>query len=151
MGLGKTVEMLALILSNPKLKRKRTDSNDTTAGKSQDRKQIDNILKMNFFLVLRPKLKAKEILRCVCSRTKTRKTIQCQRCLYFQHENCVAKYSLKPIVNYICPECWKLELPIQSSTTFIVSPPSIKMQWNEEIQKHIGNSHFRVSISQVTC
>lgn len=110
-------------------------------------KQIDNILKLSFFPVLHPKLEAKEILRCVCSRTQRRKAIQCQRCLYFQHENCVAKYSLKPIVNYICPECWKLELPIQSSTTFIVSPPSIKMQWNEEIQKHIGNSHFRVSIA----
>lgn len=145
MGLGKTVEMLALILSNPNLKRKRMDTEKRPAGESQDRKEMDKISKLSFFLVLSKKLQKKEVLRCVCSLTQTGNKIQCSRCLYFQHEKCVTKYSLRPIVNYICPECWKSEAPIQSSTTFIVSPPSIKMQWNEEIQKHIANSSFRVS------
>ncbi|KAJ6644542.1 E3 ubiquitin-protein ligase SHPRH, partial [Pseudolycoriella hygida] len=127
MGLGKTVEMLALILTNRNLKRKRTSSSMTET-------------------VPVKKLGAKEILRCICIKSKRHNAIQCKNCLYFQHVSCVAKYSQKPIVNYICPECWKLEPLVDSSTTFIVSPTSIKMQWNEEIVKHIANDNVRVLI-----
>lgn len=101
-------------------------------------------LKLISLVELYPKLTRNEVVRCICSNSNTRKVIQCPSCLHFQHENCVAKYSLKPIVNYICPECWKFEPLIDSSTTFIVSPPSIKMQWHDEIEKHISNSNFRV-------
>ncbi|KAJ6623775.1 hypothetical protein Bhyg_17172 [Pseudolycoriella hygida] len=88
------------------------------------------------------KLGAKEILRCICHKSKGHNAIQCKNCLYFQHVSCVAKYSQKPIVNYICPECWKLEPLVDSSTTSIVSRTSI-MQWNEEIVKHIANDNVR--------
>ncbi|KAG4066978.1 hypothetical protein HA402_007726 [Bradysia odoriphaga] len=146
MGLGKTVEMLALILTNPNRNRTRSDFNHHEAGKFNIVNDICKILRQISLAELHQKLKKNQILKCVCTNGNTRKTVQCPRCLYFQHEVCVAKYSVKPIVNYICPECWKLEPLTHSPSTFIVSPPSIKMQWQDEIQKHIADTKFRVLI-----
>lgn len=83
---------------------------------------------------------------CICRDTKSNDMVlQCSKCLFWQHAKCVAKYSNQPILNYICPKCWKLEEPVHSMTTFIACPSSIKGQWNNEIRRHISSPNFKVS------
>lgn len=98
------------------------------------------------FLIVRFSYSVETKFQCICRDTKSNgKIVHCPKCLHWQHEKCVAKYSDQPILNYLCPKCWKLEQPVQSSTTFIACPPSIKGQWNMEIRRHISSPSFKVS------
>lgn len=65
----------------------------------------------------------------------------------YQHKKCVMKFSLNLNISYRCPECWKYAPPIASGATFIVSPISIKMQWQAEVIKHINKDKFKVGLS----
>lgn len=133
MGLGKTVEILALILMNP-----RQNGVKRSAAVLVD-DPVDD------------KLKNEAVIRCIChknviNKRKMKDLIMCRNCKTFQHENCVfQKDTLKCDESlYLCPLCWKTENKIiESKTTFIVTPASIKNQWKDEILKHISDKSLK--------
>lgn len=124
MGMGKTVEMLGLILHNRKKKRK-----------FQEVEQEENIA-----------LSMDGEFRCICSKPVDDSIISCRKCGQQQHNKCVLKNALREPTRYICPECWRSEPLVEAGTTIIVSPVSIKMQWASEISKHIADTSFKVFI-----
>ncbi|XP_073834180.1 E3 ubiquitin-protein ligase SHPRH isoform X2 [Musca autumnalis] len=130
MGLGKTVEMLALILLNPRM-----DIPSTS--------QID--LALQIPIGKKRCISEKEVF-CTCNSKTTKKTLQCTKCQLWQHIKCVAKYNADhedDDINepYICPSCWQDVISehglIKTKATFIVSPNTIKLQWLSEIRRHI--------------
>ncbi|KAL5279730.1 SHPRH.2 family protein [Megaselia abdita] len=124
MGMGKTVEMLALFLHHP---------NPNII------KDMPDILNDQDELPL----KRLKYVRCICGKDRKRrkKLIECLSCGTSSHLKCVAGKSFeKTLENYICPECWELqETLLDSKTTLIVSPKSIMGQWKSEIKRHISN------------
>lgn len=129
MGLGKTVEMLALILLNSRQMKPQNrvfyDLNQYDFGEDD----------VNY-------------LRCLCAKKNVTDTVRCTKCFMLQHRVCVSQFnkSITPDTQYICPTCWQSEEPINAKTTFIVSPPSIKLQWRDEVIKHINDENFKVSV-----
>lgn len=128
MGLGKTVEMLDLILLNP---RQENPTNRQYADLNQYDFPDDDI----------------DFLRCLCAKKSVNDTVRCRKCFMLQHRFCVSQFdrSNAPDAQYICPTCWQTEEPLMAKTTFIVSPPSIKLQWRDEVIKHISDENFKVS------
>lgn len=127
MGMGKTVEILGLMLYNRKKKRKLLELEESEG---------------NFF---DEEIHKKEI-RCICVRDSKKNLITCRKCGLRQHKKCVLKHSEQEPERYICPECWRSEPLVEAGTTIIVSPVSIKMQWASEITKHINDPSFKVFI-----
>uniref|UniRef100_A0A182XYS9 RING-type domain-containing protein n=1 Tax=Anopheles stephensi TaxID=30069 RepID=A0A182XYS9_ANOST len=136
MGMGKTVEILGLLLLN-----KRNDSAmETERAESpeyddEDDEDDDDCAE----------------LKCLCIKTHRKNTIACTKCGRLQHRTCVLKH-YEPDHNrttrrrYICPECWRSEPLLESGATIIVSPASIKHQWESEIRKHVSDPSFRVFV-----
>ncbi|XP_053674270.1 E3 ubiquitin-protein ligase SHPRH [Anopheles nili] len=145
MGMGKTVEMLGLLLLNrraPKgIKRDVSQTNFTP-------KNTKNTIKRR---------KASESndsedyaeLRCLCLSTGRKNTVECHKCGLLQHRKCVLKHHTPGQGNklkYMCPECWRTKPLVESGATIIVSPASIKYQWESEIRKHITDPNFRMFV-----
>lgn len=127
LGLGKTVEMLDLILLNPR-------------QECEQERSFDDLSKYIFEHDL-------DYLRCLCAKRSLVDTVRCTRCYMLQHRLCVSQLnaSAAPDTRYICPTCWKNEEPLKAKTTIIVSPPSIKLQWRDEVINHISDTNFKVS------
>lgn len=127
MGLGKTVEMLDLILLNRRDTSEMSPCEIQTKSNANDSE--DDI----------------EQVRCLCTKSH-RETVSCTRCHTLQHRLCVSQRNSKitPDSQYICPSCWQTEEPLKAKTTFIVSPPSIKLQWRDEVVKHVRDENFKV-------
>lgn len=130
MGLGKTVEMIDLILLNarvPEIKIK------NEPGADDDVMFIDGD-------------NPEQLLKCFCpNKTIKKNTVTCNRCLTLQHRDCVAQQkSRTPDEQYICPNCWPKEPLLNAKTTLIVSPESIKLQWKDEVIKHVNDDNFKV-------
>lgn len=126
MGLGKTVEMLDLILLNRR-----------HVLENHQHIQMDEYREQN----------APQELRCLCSKRMLSNTVQCSRCFMLQHRACVSQRDTPttPDAQYKCPTCWQTEPPLEAKTTFIVSPTSIKLQWRDEVIKHVSDENFKVS------
>lgn len=145
MGLGKTVEMLDLILLNQRVPEPQSNSNclaslleninksPATQTKNTDQMECDS---------------DEPMIRCLCSDKKDKSFVNCVRCNTLQHRKCVSQIDsdVTPDKSYICPYCWQNEQPIKAKTTFIVSPTSIKMQWYDEVIKHISCENFKVRL-----
>lgn len=135
MGLGKTLEMLTLILMNTRKKgTKRSLRNDMTEEALE-----------------RLKPTKKHTVKCVChyenNKIKKDNKIICTNCFTAQHITCVFQREITDDdkKNYICPHCWKSsEKVIDSRTTIIVTPLSIKNQWMSEFKRHIADKSFKV-------
>ncbi|XP_049541626.1 E3 ubiquitin-protein ligase SHPRH [Anopheles darlingi] len=125
MGMGKTVEILALILSNS---RQMVVPSHNLSHHDDDYSSDEN----------------DEELMCLCLKTHRRKTIVCLNCKRLQHRACVLKYNITSDAWHLCPECWRTEPLVESRATIIVSPVSIKHQWLSEIRKHVSKPGFRV-------
>lgn len=132
MGMGKTIEILNLILLNPRppvnqLKRSQSVEDDEPPTKKKKRTAND--------------------VKCLCAQTKNKDTVSCTKCLTLQHRSCVDQINsdITPDSEYICPACWQNEGPIPAKTTFIVSPQSIKTQWKTETDNRIQNGKISVS------
>lgn len=129
MGMGKTIEVLDLILLNPRpLKKTQFPMKTTTTERSVTKADV----------------------RCLCVGTKMTDTVWCTKCSKVQHRKCVDQQNsdITPDVSYMCPACWENEKPIPVKTTFIVSPQSIKMQWKTEIDNRIKSGTMSVSLSE---
>lgn len=77
--------------------------------------------------------------------------IKCTKCQLYQHKRCVQKNrpktSIETTENYLCPKCWTLtDQLIESGATIIVSPSTIRKQWETEIRKHINDPSFKILI-----
>lgn len=133
MGLGKTVEMLDLILLNQRL---------IVPNEIQNERDAEGYRNAEAY-----KLYYEPILRCLCANKSLNNTVCCIRCYLYQHRQCVSQRNIAdaPDSKYICPTCWQEEPLLPSKTTFIVSPPSIKLQWRDEVLKHVSNANFKVS------
>ncbi|XP_055320162.1 E3 ubiquitin-protein ligase SHPRH [Sitodiplosis mosellana] len=131
MGLGKTVEMLDLILLNPR-----------PAIECAHNKQFIDLTQYEF------DNDDSDFLRCLCTKKNLTDTVRCTRCCMLQHRSCVSQRDkpTTPDTQYICPTCWQKEEPLTAKTTFIVSPPSIKLQWRDEVIKHISDDNFKVLV-----
>lgn len=127
MGLGKTVEVISLLLMNPrKLKRKFEEVEDSNIIFETSTKQSGRV-------------------KCICQSQKSKKKmIDCTSCQTRQHKSCVLRYEISLEDDYMCPFCWKASGKfVESQTTLIVTPSSIKNQWKEEIQKHVADTSFK--------
>ena len=134
MGLGKTVEIIGLMLMNPRrtgIKRKSEDEIEVTPDKDEGKVS---------------KLK----LRCICHKpTQKLNSITCKKCWTSQHIKCVFQTSIseEDRNKYKCPFCWKKSKDIiDSPTTLIIMPASIKTQWKDEIQRHVKDNSFKLLI-----
>lgn len=135
MGLGKTVEMLSLILLN-----QRPPTNPPPPPPPPSATGID-------WPAIGETDADEVIIRCLCPLKTIKSLVRCNECLLYQHRQCVAQSDREatPDRLYYCPYCWKHREPLRVKTTFIVSPASIKMQWYDEIVKHVATTDFRVS------
>lgn len=138
MGLGKTVETLSLILLN------RRPSTNPIANETDD--DSDNAP------LIKTRKRSNGKFMCICQGDAPRnenESITCTKCDRSQHRTCVLKYVNEAECfedHYICPECWHSQPLVHSGATFIVSPASIKMQWHDEIVRHIMGNELRVFI-----
>lgn len=128
MGMGKTIEILDLILLNPM-----PLGNQSVDPPNND---VQAAVRAN-----------KENVKCLCTQTKTTDCVCCTKCSKFQHRKCVDQNNsvTTPDSKYICPACWQNEQPIHAKTTFIVSPQSIKTQWKTETDNRIQSGKLSVS------
>uniref|UniRef100_A0A182NHY7 RING-type domain-containing protein n=1 Tax=Anopheles dirus TaxID=7168 RepID=A0A182NHY7_9DIPT len=137
MGLGKTVEILGLILNNrrPEPSTASRDGSEQSDESVNDDDDDDDDEEAE--------------LKCLCFRTNRKDTIACSKCGLLQHRKCVLKQCQPGGTasrRYICPECWRTEPMVESGATIIVSPASIKHQWESEIRKHVSDPNFRVYV-----
>lgn len=132
MGLGKTVEMIDLILLNAKVPEKPIKTE--AEGADEDIVMFEDVDNQE------------QLLKCFCpNKTIKKDTVICNRCLTLQHRSCVAQQkSRTPDEQYICPNCWPKEPLLNAKTTLIVSPESIKLQWRDEVIKHVNDDNFKV-------
>jgi E3 ubiquitin-protein ligase SHPRH len=97
-----------------------------------------------------PTEKEEAPILCVCGKTEAgiKPLVQCSKCKKRQHSNCV-NYDLKNPQRgpYFCPHCWTEQEPLESNTTFIITPTSISNQWVEEIQRHV-RGRFKILVYQ---
>ncbi|BFF99370.1 E3 ubiquitin-protein ligase SHPRH [Drosophila madeirensis] len=130
MGLGKTVEFLAMMLLNPRAK-----------GTFSNNYWLELLESIYENVPLKQPRQQRELF-CICN-SKKGKRIQCSNCRLWQHESCMNRSGEQDANDppYVCPSCWS-ELGgtrlVESGTTIIVSPNAIKMQWFNELQKHIS-------------
>lgn len=135
MGLGKTVEMITLILMNPR-------------PKQGQKRKIDDIDDIPLNIIRALKNFNHSLIKCICHRIfhKQKKLekgclVICSLCYNAQHKCCVGK--VLDIFTYICPVCYKsFNRIIESKTTIIVTPTSIKKQWMSEITRHVDVKRF---------
>lgn len=134
MGLGKTVEVIALILMNPyragtECESGEVDENVPPFGKSKNKNSASTV-------------------KCICCKVDGQKTLlTCALCSTQQHGMCVFRREVtaEDQVNYVCPCCWKSSGKIiDAKTTIVVMPASIKSQWKDEIQRHVADKSFKV-------
>ncbi|EDW93616.1 E3 ubiquitin-protein ligase SHPRH isoform X2 [Drosophila yakuba] len=131
MGLGKTVEFLAMLLMNP---RPQDSYRNDYWHQRLDEIADDVPLK-------RARMTKKQEVFCICTK-KHDKRVQCIKCRRWQHESCMG---ISDTSAHLCPSCWSelvksSERLVESGATIIVSPNAIKLQWFEEIHKHISPS-----------
>ena len=131
MGLGKTVEILALMLMNPR-----------RMGKKRKASEMEGDVKL-------PVPMSRNV-KCVChENNRIKKMVTCKTCQTAQHIKCVfqGEVTEEDRDNYTCPFCWKFggQL-VEAKTTIIVTPSSIKSQWKDEIQRHISDKSFKTLI-----
>lgn len=131
MGLGKTVEILALMLMNPR-------RSGTKRNFSELEKEDKSPVTMS------------RNVKCVCYKTnRIKNMITCEKCSTAQHIKCVfqSEVTQEDRDSYLCPFCWKLEgRLVEGKATIIVTPASIKSQWKDEIQRHISDKSFKTLV-----
>lgn len=132
MGLGKTVEVIGLMLMNPRRSgTKRTIFEvEGAQGKQAEGKRTLNI-------------------KCVCHKGNDKKKmdlVACTTCEFEQHVQCVFQREIteEDRATYMCPFCWKSTGCVQeASTTIIIMPASLKSQWRDEINRHVSYTNFK--------
>ncbi|KAG5448515.1 E3 ubiquitin-protein ligase shprh [Clonorchis sinensis] len=139
MGLGKTLEVIALILLNP-WREWQSCGGQLLSLEGLPRNQYDAPTPPLF-------ANGSEHVLCSCGNveeTQDFDLVQCSLCDGpSQHAACVqyepSKYGqLLPVQHgYVCPQCWA-QIRIESKSTLIVAPDHIWQQWKEELQTHLA-------------
>lgn len=159
MGMGKTVEVISLILSRPfpapdELQRHFLDR-DLAPKKVPGAPSVSPI-------------NQKIVLHCYCTPTERKSplirdslVVTCKYCSTSQHTHCVGYDATLPDPLYACPECGsharedseltELErnapglrrTPVEVGTTLIVCPDTILPQWESEMRRHVIPGQLR--------
>ena len=145
MGLGKTVEVLALVATNP---RSASEVTETPSIATYEPSQA----------LRRAPPPIYDHSPCICGALRERSAlatprsarnpmVQCHGCGLFHHAKCVgfegadaaeaAGHYCSPLTQcFTCVAFKCFEEPICSRATLIVTPPSLTDQWISEIEKH---------------
>ncbi|XP_017122187.1 E3 ubiquitin-protein ligase SHPRH [Drosophila elegans] len=131
MGLGKTVEFLAMLLMNP-----RPQESFRNEFWHQRLEEIADNVPLK-------RMRQEQEVFCICTQKRGTR-VQCNKCRRWQHKHCMHMLSkqAEDDANHLCPSCWS-ELAksgdrlVDTGATIIVSPNAIKLQWYQEMQKHI--------------
>jgi E3 ubiquitin-protein ligase SHPRH len=137
MGLGKSVEMITLMLTNPRQR-----------GTKREHEEEQEVPSEQIMAKIIPTKKS--VIKCPCNKESKRKTstslVICSKCFIAQHIKCVFQREItnEDRRDFICCYCWKMEKLIDVKTTIIVSPTAIKKQWENEIKRHVCDKKFKV-------
>ena len=133
MGLGKTIETLACIMSHP--------------NTSVEQEQLDFSRSLDSTLRSEEELEQETRIRCYCGpadKPNRQERVQCEQCSFWQHASCVS-WSLEG--PYRCPNCcFQAKLKVPSHTTLIISPTPIIEQWRQEILQRTKSASLKVLI-----
>eukprot|EP00898_Chlorokybus_atmophyticus_P007364 jgi/Chlat1/7629/Chrsp64S07159 len=149
-GLGKTVEVLTLVLAN------QHEVSRTMQARKAHRKRLKEVTWQRLVATRR------ERVDCVCGADIEEELgkyrVQCEVCYAWQHAYCV-EYDLRlsdpELIRiagrdfvYVCSTCRCLcagtVVEEDCGSTLIVCPASILQQWQEEIKKHVQAGELRV-------
>ena len=117
MGLGKTLEVISLLLAHPSAVPRSTEPKFTS------------------------------VVSCVCGATEEddKAMVQCDDCLKWQHCDCVefdasASFYCRDCISFVS------QPPVPSRSTLIICPASILEQWRDEIRKHTAPGSLQVYV-----
>jgi E3 ubiquitin-protein ligase SHPRH len=137
MGLGKTVEILSLVLSHP------------WTG------QVNEEINFRKIKDLSSNQDYSDCTACFCDSSMdvnldgdgvntVNVLVQCDVCCNWQHSSCV-DFDAVNDKDYICYRCL-LEKPISCGTTLIILPETLLYQWMEEISKHTDIDSLKIML-----
>lgn len=162
MGMGKTVEVISLILARPfptpeQLERQYLDP-ELTPGTAPGAPSVTNITKSTN-------------LKCYCTPSARKAAplrnslvVTCRYCSTSQHLACVGYDFKLPDPLYACPDCGSQardekelsekerddpvlrRMPVEVGATLIVCPDTILPQWESEMRRHVVPGQIRYTV-----
>ena len=155
MGLGKTVEVLSLIVANRMRKNNVAGNQHFKANDDDAEKKIITTKVDKNYTGNHDGRQHDGVVSCVCGTYKDEIQvnaevclIQCCTCKVWSHKNCVGVGLNGTRNQWKCFRCIKEEIScsetIEAPTTLIVCPLSILSQWENEIQRHVVPGSLKV-------
>ena len=131
-GLGKTVEVIACILSNPP---------SITLPINYTRAHMSDVTTEC----------TRASLSCFCNlHIENAVLVNCIGCQLNMHVKClptiIRTKAVYPYQNVYCPYCVSTWKPLECKTTLIISPKAIHKQWVSEIQKHTHANALKIYV-----
>lgn len=165
-GLGKTVELLALVVGNPYRGPAPKFPSNTAPTNNNNEKNKDGSLagetstkKRNALSPSKSNQQPKERIDCPCGAYNSDSMdtedyvglwLQCSQCLAWQHGPCCGFRKKAPFGDFNCQQCLRKKASVkvtqQCGTTLIICPTPILAQWKEEIQKHVQPGAVKVMV-----
>lgn len=145
MGLGKSLEIIALILMNP-----RTESHEQAREKSKRKKEFWRETLPSPCISKESESDSSGV-ECPCGvsdPTPGLNVVRCEKCgVRFHHECCIGDWTEDAETDLLCSLCQSTELSgrLKVKATLIVAPGSIVDQWLDEFSKHIETGRLRVA------
>lgn len=143
MGLGKTVEVLALVVANPCPLKSDSHNAQSSGNGARLNERSTNAIGLE--------------VACICGLNETIERdpknvlsglVECSRCSEWSHAHCVGLNSARDVGTWACSKCLSMEVMqaglIDSRATLIVCPVPILSQWESEIDKHIVRGRLKV-------
>ena len=141
-GLGKTLEMITLILEHPR-KYTNASGDGNVDGSAAGPAQPEAAMLSTLVDVPVTSAETHVVdLGCLCGGQESGRVVECSKCNVKQHAECV-KYNGSPDT-FRCSQCIVTGQRLKSSATLIISPDLIKNQWRDEIARHVAQGALSV-------